>query len=228
MLDETEENWKSCVAKTIDLSPDSVTVYEMEIPYNTTIYQRMKSEGKLVAPVADWPTKRRWVDYAFSEFEAAGYAVGSAYTMVKDPGQVKFVYRDELWEGADLLPLGVASFGQLSGIHVQNQADVGPYMMQIDAGKSAFFRAYATDEEERFIREFILRLKLGKVQVSYYQEKFGIDVRERFAAQLAYLAEEGFLAVEGDDIVLSRPGLLQIDRLLHEFFLKKHRHARYT
>ena len=40
MLDETEDNWKACVAKTIEMSPDSVTVYQMEVPYNTTIYKR--------------------------------------------------------------------------------------------------------------------------------------------------------------------------------------------
>jgi oxygen-independent coproporphyrinogen-3 oxidase len=58
MVEETEENWKECVSKTIAMAPDSVTIYEMEIPYNTTIYKQMKTEGKLVAPVADWETKR--------------------------------------------------------------------------------------------------------------------------------------------------------------------------
>src|SRR5437660_8818246 len=67
MVEETEANWRECVRKTIELSPDSVTVYEMEIPYNTTIYQRMKAEGKLVAPVAAWNTKPAWVNYAFAQ-----------------------------------------------------------------------------------------------------------------------------------------------------------------
>ena len=61
MVEETEENWRENVRKTIEMSPDSVTIYEMEIPYNTTIYKQMKAEGKLVAPVADWETKRGWV-----------------------------------------------------------------------------------------------------------------------------------------------------------------------
>src|SRR5688500_3059293 len=37
MLGETEENWQRCIDKTIDMAPDSVTVYQMELPYNTTI-----------------------------------------------------------------------------------------------------------------------------------------------------------------------------------------------
>src|SRR5207245_8864273 len=82
MVEETEANWRECVRRTIELSPDSVTIYEMEIPYNTTIYKRMKAEGKLAAPVADWETKRGWVSYAFQVLEKAGYRLGSAYTAV--------------------------------------------------------------------------------------------------------------------------------------------------
>ena len=52
MLEETEANWQRNIEQTIALRPDSVTIYQMEIPYNTTIYKEMKAEGKLVAPVA--------------------------------------------------------------------------------------------------------------------------------------------------------------------------------
>ncbi|MEN9675738.1 MAG: hypothetical protein RIS76_1634, partial [Verrucomicrobiota bacterium] len=83
MVEETEEKWKSAVAQAVALKPDSVTIYQMEVPYNTGIYQQMKAQGKLVAPVADWETKRRWVDYAFREFEKVGYAVNSTSTVVR-------------------------------------------------------------------------------------------------------------------------------------------------
>ena len=84
MVEETEDKWKEAVAKAVALQPDSLTVYQMEVPYNTGIYQQMKAQGKLVAPVADWETKRRWVDYAFREFEKVGYAVNSTSTVVRD------------------------------------------------------------------------------------------------------------------------------------------------
>src|SRR5580765_2304642 len=100
MVEETEENWKENIRKTIEMAPDSVTVYEMEIPYNTTIYKQMKAEGKLVAPVADWETKRHWVDYGWNELGKVGYTISSAYTAVKDPAKTKFIYRDQLWAGA--------------------------------------------------------------------------------------------------------------------------------
>jgi oxygen-independent coproporphyrinogen-3 oxidase len=201
----------------------------MEVPYNTTIYRDMKAQGKVTAPVADWPTKRRWVSEAFDAFVKAGYTITSAYTAVRDPSRFSFVYRDSLWEGADLLSCGVASFGHMGGVHYQNQAEIGPYMEALERGELPIFRAYATDAQERFVREFILKLKLGRSQFSYYREKFGIDPRTFFAPQLEGLAQSGFAQLTADEVSLSRDGLLQIDRLLHGFFLPQHRrYERYT
>jgi oxygen-independent coproporphyrinogen III oxidase len=229
MMNDTEDKWKDAVAKAVALGPDAVTIYQMEVPFNTGIYQQMKADGKVTAPVADWETKRRWVNYCFEEFEKAGYTVTSAYTVVKDPERIKFVYRDALWEGSDLLSCGVASFGHLGGVHYQNQADIGPYNQLIEAGKPGIFRAYETTPDDRFVREFILKLKLGSVDAAYYRAKFGEDPLTRFAPQLAWLQSEGFGSVSGDCIALNRDGLLQVDKLLHEFFLPEHRNwTRYT
>jgi len=228
MVEETEANWRECVRKTIEMSPDSVTIYEMEIPFNTTIYKQMKAEGKLVAPVADWETKRAWVSYGFSELEKAGYTIGSAYTAVKNPERTHFIYRDQLWAGADLLSLGVASFGHIGGTHYQNYHDFDPYVSRVQANELPIARALTPTDDERLIREFILQLKLGHVSSHYFQNKFGVNVKQRFGAPLQRLQDWGFLAIQGDQILLNRDGLLQVDRLLHEFFLPEHKNTRYA
>jgi oxygen-independent coproporphyrinogen III oxidase len=228
MVEETEENWRDCIRKVIDLSPDSVTIYQMEIPYNTIIYQEMKAEGRLVAPVADWEQKRDWVDEAFAELEKVGYTVASAYTAVKDKAKTRFVYRDKLWAGADLLALGVASFGHIGGTHYQNHHDFEPYIRAVNSEKLPVHRALTPTDDEGLIREFILQLKLGSVSREYFLRKFRVDPRERFAEPLQRLSDWGFADIDGSQIKINRDGLLQIDRLLHEFFLPEHRHARYA
>ena len=228
MVEETEANWKECIRKTIELSPDSVTIYEMEVPYNTTIYQQMKAQGKLVAPVADWETKRGWVNYAFHELEKSGYTVSSAYTAVRDPQRTRFIYRDRLWAGADLVGLGVASFGHIGGVHYQNHHDFDPYVTLVNQGRLPVYRALTPTEDERLIRELVLQLKLGQVSRAYFQNKFGTDITQRFAGPLQTLKDWGFLSVEGDRVLLNREGLLQVDRLLQEFFLPEHRNTRYA
>src|ERR1051325_458831 len=207
MMEETEANWRECVRKTIALAPDSVTIYQMEVPYNTTIVKEMKVLGQAVAPVADWPTKRRWVDYAFSELEKAGYTVGSAYTAVHDPQRARFLYRDMLWTGADMVGLGVASISHVNGTHYQNAHDWDPYIDSVNRGELPIARALTPNEDERMIREFILQMKLGRVHREYFERKCGVDVGQRFRDPLRHLEEQGFLRSDAEDLRLNRPGL---------------------
>ena len=228
MVGETTANWEDCVKRTLSLKPDSVTIYQMEIPYNTTIFHNMKVEGQTVAPVASWGLKRQWVEYAFAEFEKAGYAVASAYTAVKDAAKTHFVYRDLLWMGADMVGLGVASFSHVGGTHFQNVHEFEPYIAQLRAGKLPIYRALTPTHEERMIRELILQMKLGRVQTPYFESKFGVNIQERFAGPISSLREHGWLKEDGKTLRLSRDGLLQVDKLLHDFFLPQHRTARYA
>ncbi|MBI3269020.1 MAG: coproporphyrinogen III oxidase family protein [Planctomycetes bacterium] len=228
MVGETDGKWRDCVRQTVALRPDSVTIYQMEVPYNTTIYKEMKAAGRSIAPIADWPTKRAWVRHAFAELEAAGYSVASGYTAVLDPGRTRFLYRDRLWAGADLVGLGVASFSHVGGTHFQNEKEFGPYLERLRSGELPIHRALRLSDEERLVRELILQLKRGQVSLAYFDGKYGIDLRERFAEPLGRLAAEGVLALDGDAVRLSREGLLRVDTLLPAFYLPEHRDARYT
>jgi oxygen-independent coproporphyrinogen-3 oxidase len=228
MMDETDENWQRCIEKTIEMAPDSVTIYQMEIPFNTTIYQRMKDEGKLTAPVADWEDKRRWVAEAFAAFEDAGYDIGSAYTAVRNSQKTKFVYRDELWAGADLIGAGVASFGHVNGTHFQNEHNIGAYSERVNKGELPIYRALTPSNDERLIREMVLQLKLGHINIEYFNQKFGVDITERFAENFEELTEDGYLSRSNGNLVLNRDGLLVVDSLLHGFFLPEHQNTRYA
>jgi oxygen-independent coproporphyrinogen-3 oxidase len=225
MVGETNENWRECVRKTIELDPDSVTIYQMEVPYNTTIFKEMRVMGQSVAPVATWKTKRDWVSYAFSELENAGYTVRSAYTAVKNPAKTRFIYTDLLWSGADMIGLGVASFSHVQGTHFQNDHEWESYTAELSRGKLPIYRAFTLTQEQRIVRELILQMKLGRVHESYFRNKFGISIQERFAGPVNSLRQQGYLKTDSGGLTLNRDGLLQVDRLLQEFFLPEHRLA---
>jgi oxygen-independent coproporphyrinogen-3 oxidase len=86
MVGETWDTWRDAVERTIDLAPDSVTIYQMELPFNT-LFSHELVRGDLRIPLADWDTKRAWHEYAFEQLAGKGYVVSSAYTMVKDKNQ---------------------------------------------------------------------------------------------------------------------------------------------
>ncbi|MCE9630100.1 MAG: coproporphyrinogen III oxidase family protein [Planctomycetia bacterium] len=217
MVGETEESWRQTVEKTLALEPDSVTIYQLELPFNTVFVKDAKGEGKNV-PVVDWATKRAWVDQAFERFTGRGYAVSSGYTLVRDPAKVHFRYRDMLWEGSDLVALGVASFGHVSGVHYQNEPHWDPYLAAVESGRLPIHRGLRPTRRELLIRELVLGLKKGTVDTRRLAAKFGIDPLVEWAEQWRRLADAGWLVQIEPVPVLSRPGLLRVDSLLSAFF----------
>jgi len=226
MVGETWDTWRETVQRAIDVDVDMVTVYQMELPFNTR-FSKQFFDGELDVPPADWETKREWHAYAFEELGKAGYEVSSAYTMVKSP-EAKFVYRSALWEGADMISLGVSSFGHMSGVHVQNAPQWNDYFDALERRELPLFRAFATTPEQRLTREVILQLKLGRIRPSYFDNKFGADIVEQFGAPLTKLQEQGMLEIEDDLVRLTPKGLLRVDSLLPEFYAPDYQHARYT
>ncbi len=219
MVGETAESWQRSVEAALALEPDSLTIYQLELPFNTVFVKSSREEGT-PTPVADWPTKRAWVDSAFDQFVAAGYAVSSGYTLVRDPEQVHFRYRDMLWEGSDLIALGVASFGHLSGVHYQNKTHWDDYLGAVEAGELPLHRGLAPSRRELLIRELVLGLKRGGIDTGRLAEKFGVDPLSEWGGVWQGLADEGDLEplTPQSQPRLTRQGQLAVDRLLHRFF----------
>ena len=230
MVGEDWDNWRRCVRRTIELSPDCVTVYQMELPYNTVFSRELKMIGQddPTLGVADWPTKRAWVRYAFDEFVKAGYDISSATTVVKNKAKTRFVYREALWRGADMFGTGVASFGHVHGVHLQNLDTWEAYLAALDREELPLARAYPTSPRDRLIREIVLLLKTGQLDVEYFRKKHGVDIRQEFASQFSQLQDEGWLNVNEATIDCTPDGLMQIDRHLPVLFDPQYQSVRYT
>ncbi len=228
MVGETWENWKDNIRQALKFEPDSVTIYQMELPFNT-VYSKDILGNKVETLVADWPLKRAWVDYAFDEFLAAGYHISSAYTVVRDPKMVNFSYRDNLWQGSDLLATGIASFGHVGGVHYQNKAEWADYIGDLTTeGKLPIGRAMVPTEHQKLVREMILQLKRGYLNSEYFQEKFGINIVSNWKQVWQNHVDQGMLVIDNGQIRLTRQGLLQVDQLLSSFFESQFQGVRYT
>jgi oxygen-independent coproporphyrinogen-3 oxidase len=227
MVGETEEKWRACVRRAIELEPDSVTIYQMELPYNTVISREMINLG-VDSPIADWPTKRRWVDYAFREFQDQGYRVASAYTIATTRKPCRFIYTDALWHGGDMIGLGVSSFSHFGGVHFQNAHSFEEYVHHLDKNQLPLCRALRLTPKQQLIREMILQLKTGALDAGYFRQKFGIDVWTEFQPAYQRLVDLELLDRQNGTINLTRQGLLQVDSFLSDFFEPELRAVRYV
>ncbi|HXG67173.1 MAG TPA: coproporphyrinogen-III oxidase family protein [Blastocatellia bacterium] len=227
MMGETDEKWRETVRRALELEPDSLTIYQMELPYNTVISQEMIRKG-LDSPIADWPTKRRWVDYAFAQFQERGYRIASAYTLATTKKPCRFIYTDALWHGGDMIGIGVSSFSHFGGVHFQNVHNFEEYIRALEAEQLPLLRALTLTPKQKLIREMILQLKTGSLDTEYFRRKFGVDVWEEFRPAYERLSGEQLLNRDNGAISLTRRGLLQVDHFLSEFFEPELRPVRYA
>jgi oxygen-independent coproporphyrinogen-3 oxidase len=227
MVGDSDESWKETVRRAVDLEPDSVTIYQMELPYNTVISQEMLKTGG-VSPVADWVTKRRWLEYAYEQFQARGFRIASAYTLATTRKPCRFIYTDALWHGGDMIGLGVSSFSHFGGVHFQNAHNFEEYVRLLETDRLPLWRALPLTSKQKLIREVILQLKTGALDTEYFARKFKVDVWNEFEPVYQRLHQLQLLERKNGTIALTRNGLLQVDEFLSEFFEPELRTVRYA
>ncbi|MDG2127068.1 MAG: coproporphyrinogen-III oxidase family protein [Fuerstiella sp.] len=227
MVGETDANWRQCIDKAIAMQPDNITIYQMELPFNT-VYSKEMSEKGVESLVADWPTKRRWVSEAMDQMLANGYHISSGNELVRNPESDQFVYRDNVWRGCDLIATGVSSFGHFQGVHYQNLDRIEDYISTVTTGDLPVNRALRPSDHQMLIRELVLLMKEGHISGNAFHEKYGVDILTQFADAFSNQQSAGYLTVDGDNVKLTRKGLLQVDSLLPEYFEEEHRAVRYT
>ena len=227
MIGETEEKWRETVRRAAELEPDSVTIYQMELPYNTVISQDILKKG-MKSPIADWATKRGWLNYAFEEFLARGYEIAGTDIVATKKKTCRFIYRDALWHGGDMIGLGVSSFSHFGGVNFQNAHNFEEYVRILNEDRLPIYRAVSLTPKQRLIREMVLQLKTGTLDTGYFRRKFGVDVWEEFRPVYEDLADKSVLQRDNGTIRLTRRGLLEVDHFLLEFFEPELRTVRYA
>jgi oxygen-independent coproporphyrinogen-3 oxidase len=98
----------------------------------------------------------------------------------------------------------------------------------LEEGKLPLGRGHVTTPHGRLIRELILLLKRGYLEADYFQDKFGVDVLDKWREVWDDHQRQGYVQISDRRVELTRAGLLRADGLLPSFFEPEHRDVRYT
>jgi oxygen-independent coproporphyrinogen-3 oxidase len=227
LVGQTEAGFRASLERVLRMGPDSITVYQLEIPQYTPLYHAM-DQHELQGNLPTWDEKHERLAYAFKRMEEEGYALRSAYTAARDGRHRRFTYQVEQYRGADLVGIGTSSFSYVGGVHYQNHASLRDWVGDVRDGRLPVARVYALSPAEQLRREFVLQLKLGAVDLVRLNERFGVLTSTLFAQPLADLARRGWLTFDDTQVTLTREGLVRVDRLLPAFYLPQHRELRYS
>ena len=204
----------------------------MELPYNTTISRDLLKRHRASSARRRRLGHQAALGGARRSRRSRPRAITSAAPTPRSriPSRTRFVYRDRLWQGADLVGLGVASFGHVNGVHVQNLDQWETYSAAVRRGElpleprvPAHGRG-ADDPRAGAPAE----ARLDPARLLPRQVRRG-RARRASASRSARSPAEGYLAeAAAERVALTREGLLRADVLLRRFFLPQHSGIRYT
>ena len=218
MLEETDDNWSDCIDQVIDLSPDCVTIYQMEVPFNTTIFKSMKEQGvsalrlpiggpkgagsMRLTGVSKQPGTRSPPHIRRSRIRRKPNSfIGIVFGRVRT-WLLWESHPSDTWE-AFTTKTSLTSISIAKPPRAKVPSSGGPFSPRM---------------RNAFVRELILQWKLGVVRPSYFRDKFGIDILARFSEVFEEWRASGDLIAGEDELRLSRAALLRVDSMLYRFF----------
>ena len=134
----------------------------------------------------------------------------------------------------DLIGLGVTSIGKVGGSYSQNMRTMDEYCEAIDAGRLPIYRGVELDQDDLLRREIITELMcnffINKQAISN-KYSIGFDSYfERERSDLAQLAKDGLISVDGDDIQVQAAGRFLIRNVCMVFdkYLRQSKEQRFS
>jgi oxygen-independent coproporphyrinogen-3 oxidase len=113
-------------------------------------------------------------------------------------------------------------------VNFQNVHSFEEYVRVLELDTLPLLRAVSLTPKQRLIREMVLQLKTGSLDTKYFLKKFGVDVWKEFQPVYERFEKGKLLNRNNGTIKLTRPGLLEVDEILWEFFEPELRSVRYA
>lgn len=123
--------------------------------------------------------------------------------------------------GADLLPFGVSSIGEVGGAFVQNPREVDAWSRKVRETGHAIERGHVLDRDDSMRRDAIMRMMCqGRIDKRALEAAWGIRFDEEFRTEIADLAvpeQDGLVVLGLDEIAATSLGQLFLRNLALPF-----------
>jgi oxygen-independent coproporphyrinogen-3 oxidase len=203
---QTRSSWAQSLAETIQLSPQHVSIYMMEIDEGSRLGLEVLQSGSRYS-ARDLPSEEEMAEFyetAQRELKAAGYEQYEISNWAK-PG---FASKHNLkyWRREPYLGFGAGAHSYSGTQRWANAHDAAAYAAAISAAKTAIATVDKVTQEAALEEEFFLGLRqLAGINLSRIEKQYNLDLADR----VSRLSSAGMVEREGDVVRLA-PGKLSI------------------
>jgi oxygen-independent coproporphyrinogen-3 oxidase len=206
--EQTVDQWLRSIDAAIALRPEHVSLYLLEVYPNAPLREDMARARWSQAPDDDAASMYMG---AMERLESAGLEQYEISNVAK-PGR-RSRHNLKYWTDGEWLGFGCGAHTTRDGVRTKNVSGTDEYIACIESGRTAALEIRRMSGDERLGDALFTGLRLAEgVNLEAIRDRYGVDVWQRFGADLADHVDAGLVRHEGDRLRLTRQGML----LAHE------------
>jgi oxygen-independent coproporphyrinogen-3 oxidase len=221
MLGITDESWKHTVVSLVDLKPENVAIYKMEVYFNTKLFKKIRHNPKLLIEDEAEASHFEW---ARNYLESNGYFMWDCFSFATKPEYIHR-HRRNIQSGGEMLGIGLSSHSYFNGFMFQNTSDMSEYAAMIESGRLPVTRAYKLTAQDEMVRYITFGLKNLSFDRQDFVERFGADVSVLFPEQITTLLDKNMIVMDDNKVALTPKYYGYADDIARIFYPQKQREA---
>ncbi|MGB9182279.1 MAG: radical SAM family heme chaperone HemW, partial [Pyrinomonadaceae bacterium] len=203
---QTLAGWSRNLEEALALRPEHLSLYLLDIHEGTPLADQIKRGAQ---PQPDEDLTAQMYELMLDKTHEAGYEHYEISNFCLQDYESR--HNTKYWRGEPYYGFGCSAHS-FDGSHRRwsNERDAARYTALIESGESPRVESFKLEETEARAESIFLGLRLLQrgINLNEHRTRFGTDLREDYAADLARLREAGLIEVSDDLMRLTRHGAL--------------------
>ena len=208
---QTMELWQSSLEQVIELGPEHVSFYSLQLEEGTPFFQMFK-EG-IFTEISD-ELDRQMYHWALKKLGNRGYT----HYEISNAAREGFACRHNLkyWSMDDYLGLGLGAHSFIDGCRFSNETDINAYI-GADPNRIAVWSHHNTEKDN--ISEYIFTgmRKMQGISLCDFQNRFGKELQEIYPEETQRFLKESLIKIEEGHLRFTLKGIDLSNHVLSDF-----------
>jgi oxygen-independent coproporphyrinogen-3 oxidase len=207
---QTLADWERNLDEALTLQPEHLSLYLLEIHDGTPLATQVR-DGR--QPMPDEDLAAEMYELMLDKVTAAGYAQYEISNFARTGFESR--HNTKYWRLEPVYGFGVSAHSFDGSQRYANERDTAKYVSLIEGSGGAEVMREQIDAASEFI--FLgLRLNMG-IDAAEYKTHFGIDLHEKYSAELKEIRDAGLIETDGRNFHLTRRGMLFSNEVFRVF-----------
>lgn len=224
---QTITTFKDTLEKTIDLSPDRISLFNYaHLPHRFMPQRRILDKD---LPKSD--EKLEILKLSIETLTKAGYCFIGMDHFAKQDDELSIaqkngsLYRNfqgySTYASCDLVGLGVSAISQIGNTYSQNAYTVEQYSNILKDNKMPIIKGVTIDKDDEIRKQIIMELICNlKLEYNFIESQYGINFKQYFKNELINLQvmqQDNLLNIEDKEIIINNKGRMLIRNICANF-----------